>query len=65
MNYIYIKFTSKYKNRAQDFRVNTLPVAGREKMVIRVLAPQMDAKQAKDFAKADEIRKQLIEKGIL
>ncbi|MBQ7286437.1 MAG: Flp pilus assembly complex ATPase component TadA, partial [Candidatus Gastranaerophilales bacterium] len=40
-------FTLKYKNRAQDFRVNTLPVAGREKMVIRVLAPQMDSKQAK------------------
>ncbi len=40
-------FTLKYKNKAQDFRVNTLPVAGREKMVIRVLAPQMDSKQAK------------------
>ena len=40
-------FTMKYKNKAQDFRVNTLPVAGREKMVIRVLAPQMSAKQAK------------------
>ncbi|MBQ8634946.1 Flp pilus assembly complex ATPase component TadA [bacterium] len=40
-------FTIKYKGRAQDFRVNTLPVAGREKMVIRVLAPQMDSKQAK------------------
>ena len=40
-------FTLKYKNKAQDFRVNTLPVAGREKMVIRVLAPQMSAKQAK------------------
>ncbi len=40
-------FTLKYKNRAQDFRINTLPVAGREKMVIRILAPQMDAKQAK------------------
>ena len=40
-------FTLKFKNRAQDFRVNTLPVAGREKMVIRVLAPQMDSKEAK------------------
>lgn len=40
-------FTLKYKNKAQDFRVNTLPVAGREKMVIRVLAPQMDSVQAK------------------
>ena len=40
-------FTLKYKNRAQDFRVNTLPVAGREKMVIRVLQPQMNAREAK------------------
>lgn len=40
-------FTLKYRNRAQDFRVNTLPVAGKEKMVIRVLAPQMDSKAAK------------------
>ncbi len=40
-------FTLKYRNKAQDFRVNTLPVAGREKMVIRVLAPQMDSKEAK------------------
>lgn len=40
-------FTVKFNGRPQDFRVNTLPVAGREKMVIRVLAPQMDSKQAK------------------
>lgn len=40
-------FTLKYKNKARDFRINTLPVAGREKMVIRILAPQMDAKEAK------------------
>ena len=40
-------FTLKFKNRAQDFRVNTLPVSGREKMVIRVLAPQLDSKEAK------------------
>lgn len=40
-------FTLKYKNKARDFRINTLPVAGREKMVIRVLAPQLDAKEAK------------------
>lgn len=56
-------FTMKYKNRAQDFRVNTLPVAGREKMVIRVLAPQMSAKQAKAStievvgASEDDLRK--------
>lgn len=40
-------FTLKYKNRARDFRINTLPVAGKEKMVIRVLAPQLDSKEAK------------------
>lgn len=40
-------FTLKYKNKSRDFRVNTLPVAGKEKMVIRVLAAQMDAASAK------------------
>ena len=32
-------FTIKYKKLQFDFRINTLPVNGREKMVIRVLAP--------------------------
>lgn len=32
-------FSLKYKNISYDFRLNTLPVAGKEKMVIRVLAP--------------------------
>ncbi len=32
-------FTIKYKKQQFDFRINTLPVNGREKMVIRVLAP--------------------------
>jgi len=56
-------FTLKFKNRAQDFRVNTLPVAGKEKMVIRVLAPQMSAAQARadkitvDGALDDDIHK--------
>ena len=56
-------FTLKYKNHAQDFRVNTIPVAGREKMVIRVLQPQMNAAQAKseiiqiEGASEDDIRK--------
>jgi len=34
-------FTIKYKQMQFDFRINTLPVNGREKMVIRVLAPAM------------------------
>lgn len=32
-------FSINYKNKAFDFRINTLPVAGKEKVVIRVLAP--------------------------
>ena len=32
-------FTLKYGGKDFDFRLNTLPVAGKEKMVIRVLAP--------------------------
>lgn len=32
-------FSIKYKNGSYDFRINTLPVAGKEKVCIRVLAP--------------------------
>lgn len=32
-------FSIKYKNNNYDFRINTLPVAGKEKMVIRILTP--------------------------
>ena len=32
-------FTIKYNNVSYDFRINTLPISGREKMVIRILAP--------------------------
>lgn len=32
-------FSIKYKNGSYDFRINTLPVSGKEKVVIRVLAP--------------------------
>ncbi|MDD3238010.1 MAG: ATPase, T2SS/T4P/T4SS family [Candidatus Gastranaerophilales bacterium] len=32
-------FSIKYKNQDYDFRINTLPVAGKEKMVIRILTP--------------------------
>lgn len=32
-------FSIKYKNSSYDFRINTLPVGGKEKVVIRVLAP--------------------------
>lgn len=32
-------FSIKYKDGSYDFRINTLPVAGKEKVCIRVLAP--------------------------
>ena len=32
-------FSIKYKNQAYDFRINSLPVSGKEKLVIRILAP--------------------------
>ncbi len=32
-------FTIKYKEGMYDFRINTLPVSGKEKVVIRILAP--------------------------
>ncbi len=36
-------FTIKYNQQSYDFRINTLPVNGREKIVIRILAPSMRA----------------------
>lgn len=35
-------FSIKYKGKAYDFRINTLPVGTKEKMVIRILAPSVD-----------------------
>lgn len=32
-------FSIKYKNNSYDLRINTLPVSGKEKLVIRILAP--------------------------
>ena len=34
-----VTFSIKYKNGSYDFRINTLPVSGKEKVCIRVLAP--------------------------
>ena len=39
-------FTIKYNNLSYDFRINTLPVNGKEKIVIRILAPSMKAKES-------------------
>ena len=37
-------FSIKYNDRMYDFRINTLPVAGKEKVVIRILAPAVSLK---------------------
>ncbi len=39
-------FSIKYKNNSFDFRINTLPVGGKEKVVIRVLAPAVSLNSA-------------------
>ncbi len=56
-------FTIKYKKMQFDFRINTLPVNGREKMVIRVLAPAVTSMEAMgneiqiDGASKDDLEK--------
>jgi type IV pilus assembly protein PilB len=40
-------FSIKYKNNAYDFRINTLPVSTKEKMVIRILTPAVTLSSAK------------------
>ncbi len=39
-------FSIKYKNGFYDFRINTLPVSGKEKVCIRVLAPAVSLNAA-------------------
>lgn len=39
-------FTIRYNKLSYDFRINTLPVNGKEKIVIRILAPSMTAKDS-------------------
>ena len=39
-------FSIKYKGASYDFRINTLPVGAKEKVVIRVLAPAVSIKSA-------------------
>lgn len=41
-------FTIRYKNKDYDFRINTLPVSDKEKMVIRVLAPAVSISAKKE-----------------
>ena len=51
-------FSIKYKNGSYDFRINTLPVSGKEKVCIRVLAPAVslnaDDKNIKLIGGTDE-----------
>ena len=50
-------FSIKYNDRMYDFRINTLPVSGKEKVVIRILAPAVSLKASGDqmvIAGADE-----------
>ncbi|MFA7659033.1 MAG: ATPase, T2SS/T4P/T4SS family [Candidatus Gastranaerophilaceae bacterium] len=39
-------FSIKYKGSSYDFRINTLPVSGKEKVVIRILAPAVSLNAA-------------------
>ena len=39
-------FSIKYKGSSYDFRINTLPIASKEKVVIRVLAPAVNLNAA-------------------
>ena len=39
-------FSIKYKNQSFDFRINTLPVSGKEKVCIRILAPAVSLNAA-------------------
>lgn len=41
-------FSIKYNDRMYDFRINTLPVSGKEKVVIRILAPAVSLKTVGD-----------------
>ena len=39
-------FSIRHNDRMYDFRINTLPVSGKEKVVIRILAPAVSLKSA-------------------
>ena len=41
-------FSIRYNDRMYDFRINTLPVSGKEKVVIRILAPAVSLKASGD-----------------
>lgn len=44
-------FSITYKNKNYDFRINTLPVASKEKMVVRILTPAISLSSVKEEIK--------------
>ncbi len=60
-------FSIKFKGKTFDFRINSLPVSGKEKIVIRVLAPPVSFDSAEkniDIAGATEEDLEIIKKMI-
>ncbi len=60
-------FSIKFKGKTFDFRINSLPVSGKEKIVIRVLAPPVSFDSAEkniDIAGATEEDLEIIRKMI-
>ena len=55
-------FSIKYTDRMYDFRINTLPVSGKEKVVIRILAPAVSLKSSGDDIKIQGAQEWDIEK---
>lgn len=55
-------FSIKYNDKAYDFRINTLPVSGKEKVVIRILAPAVSLKSSGDEIKIQGAQEWDIEK---
>lgn len=54
-------FTIKYEGSSYDFRINTLPVGGKEKMVIRILAPASSLTAEKSEIKIDGMSEQQLQ----
>ncbi len=55
-------FSIKYNDKAYDFRINTLPVSGKEKVVIRILAPAVSLKSSGEDIKIEGTQPWDIEK---
>ena len=54
-------FSMTYKEQDYDFRINTIPVADAEKMVIRILAPAVSLSQSKEELKLNGASEQEME----